>query len=250
MSTRAKYRNGLQTFFDDAQNFETVHKMAPVIYYDDFLAIGALAIPASGSAENGVDWVKKLVQTAGTPTLAGVASAAGGVLAAALDATSEKQESSLTWGDQKGLDVTKGLVWEARIKLSVLPSAAAVQAVWGVSSDWIDGPDNASEYLEFGATGNGAVLCRSQDGTTQTSAAASNAKTLTTADWAICRIDASDVTNVRFYIDGTDVTPAAGVGFAATGANAVLQPYFSVYKASGTGVGTLQVDYVKAWQTR
>ena len=35
-------------------------------------------------------------------------------------------------------------------------------------------------------------------------------------------------------------------GFAATGSGAVLQPYCSVYKASGTGVGTLAIDVIQA----
>ena len=32
---------------------------------------------------------------------------------------------------------------------------------------WIDGPDNTTDYLQFGASGNGNMLMRSQDGSTQ-----------------------------------------------------------------------------------
>lgn len=246
MSTKAHYSGGVQTFFESA-SFETVHKMSPVVYRDDFLGAGAVVIPAAGSAESGSDWVAKIVGAA-PPTVAGVADAIGGQVACTLTSASQKQDAALYWGDQLGLDATKGLVFEARIKLSVLPSAASVQAVWGVASDWIDGPDNNTCYMQFGATANGAVLVRSFDGVTTKSVA--SGVTLTTSDWAIFRIDASDITNVKFYINGAQVSADALVNFAATGTLTVLQPYFAVYKPSGTGVATLTVDSVKAWANR
>lgn len=249
MTTRSQYPGGSTgnlRFFDDV-TFETSRIMAPVDYRDDFLGAGSLVVPAAGSAESGVDWVKKIVGAA-PPTVAGVASAAGGQIACTLTNASQKQDALLYFGDQKGFDVTKGLVFEARIKLSVLPSATGVQAVWGLASDWIDGPDNNTCYLQMGASGSGAVSVRSFDGATTISAA--SGVTLTTADWIICRIDATDITNVQMYINGAGVTTAGQINFAATGTLAVLQPYFGVYKPSGTGVGTLLVDYVKIWSNR
>ena len=71
--------------------------------------------------------------------------------------------------DNLSLDVTKGLNFEARVLLSVMPSAAGVQAVWGVGSVWIDGPNNNTCFLRFGATANGAVLIQAFDGVTTTS---------------------------------------------------------------------------------
>ena len=246
MSTRAKYVAGVQSFFDDS-TFETVHKMSPLVFRDDFLGAGALVVPAAGSAESGVDWVKKIVGAA-PPTVAGVAKAVAGQMALTLTSTSEKQDAVLYWGDNEALDVTKGLVFEAKINLAVLPSAAGVQAVFGVASDWIDGPDNNTCYLQLGATANGALLIRSFDGVTQLSASAN--VTLTTADWAIVRIDATDLTDVKMFVNGNQVTSNGQINFAATGSLAVLQPYFAMYKPSGTGVGTLKVDYVKAWMNR
>lgn len=245
-NTRSRAEGARLAHFDKV-SFETVSDYAPLAYRDDFLGAGSLVIPAAGSAESGVDWVKKIVGAA-PPTVAGVANGANGQVSCALTATSEKQDAALYFGDQLNFDAAKGLVFEARVKLSVLPSAAGVQAVFGLSSAWIDGPDNASYYLEFGATANGAIKVRSQDGVTQVSSA--SGVTVLATDWHIFRIDASDVTNVRFYIDGADVTPSTAVAFAATGANAVLQPYFAVYKPSGTGVATQLVDYVKVWTNR
>jgi hypothetical protein len=246
MSTKARYRSGVQRFFD-SDTFETVHQMSPLVFRDDFLGAGAVVVPAAGSAESGADWVKKIVGAA-PPTVAGVANAIGGQVACTLTSASQKQDAALYWGDQKGLDATKGLIFEARFKLSVLPSAAGVQAYVGVGSDWIDGIDNNTCYIQVCATANGALLVRSYDGVTTVSAA--SGVTLLTTDWAIVRIDASDLTDVSIFINGVKVTTSGQINFAATGTLAVLQPLMGCYKPSGTGVATLLVDSVKAWSNR
>lgn len=245
MATKSRSSGGILRFFDDS-NHETVARFNGLAYCDDFLGAG-IAIPAAGSAESGVDWTKKIVG-AGPPTVGGVASAIGGQIACALTATSEKQDAALYWNDNKGIDVTKGAFFEARFQLTVLPSAAAVQAVVGLASNWIDGPDNNTCYLQIGATANGALLVRSFDGVTAISAAAG--VTLVTTDWAILRIDASDLTDVKMFINGAQVTTTGQINFAATGTLAVLQPYCGVYKPSGTGVATLTVDFIKSWANR
>lgn len=246
MTTTSKYVGGVLTFRDTV-SFETVSRLSPFAINDDFTGPGKLVIPAAGSAESGMDWVKKIVGAA-PPTVAGVASAIGGQVSCALTSASEKQDAGLYWGDQKGLDITKGLVFETRIRLSVLPSAAGVQAVAGVSSDWIDGPDNNTCYAQFQAAGSGLLYYRAFDGATTTST--STGVTLTTSDWATLRIDATDITDVKFFVNGAQVSANGAVNFAATGTLAVLQPYLGLYKASGSGVGTMLVDYVRAWQNR
>jgi hypothetical protein len=248
MGTKAGYIAGVQRFFDNGQSFEVVESNHPVQFIEDFLQ-ASLVIPVAGSAESGMNWVKKIVGAA-PPTVAGVGNAAGGQVACTLTAASQKQDAAIYMDDNKAFDVTKGLIYEARVQLSVLPSAAEVQMVWGLSSNWIDGPDNAAQYVQFGVLANGAILCRAKDGTTTSSAAASNARTLLNTEWAVFRIECQDVTGIRYYIDGVDVTPATAIPFAATSASAILQPYASAYKASGTGVGTLTVDSVKAWMNR
>lgn len=246
MANKGRFVAGAMQTFDDG-TFETIHRMAPLWFRDDFLGPGATVIPAAGSAENGVDWVKKIVGT-GPPTVAEVANAVGGQVACTLTATSEKQDAALYWGDKKAIDVTKGMMFECRVNLAVLPSAAAVQTVFGLASDWIDGPDNNTCYLQVGATANGALNVRSFDGTTTKSVA--SGVTVLNTDFVTVRIDATDVTDVKFFINGNQVSATGLVNFAATGTLAVLQPYFGMYKASGVGIGTLKVDYCKIWMNR
>src|SRR5579872_2115765 len=149
----------------DQSTFEVVGIDSPLYFDDDFIGGGHSAgIPAAGSPTAGYPWVKKIVGAA-PPTVALVSNGAGGQIACTLTATSEKQDAALYWNDSLSLDATKGLVWQCRAQLSVLPSAAGVQAVFGVQSAWIDGPNNAAEFLRFGATANGTILMTSFDGT-------------------------------------------------------------------------------------
>jgi hypothetical protein len=230
--------------FYDTTTHERVFAFTPIFYEEDFMGAGkSAAFPTSATV--GSDWIKKTVQTGGTPTVGAIANAAFGQVQLALDATSEKQEASLYWADKLAVDVTAGTVIEVRAKLAVLPSATGVEAVFGLSSAWVDGPDNASEYLEFGANASGVMNMRSQDGTTQ-NAIASNF-TADTTKYHVYRIDATVLTNVRYFVDGVERNTDNQIAFAATGSSAILQPYMSVYKASGTGVATLDIDYFKFW---
>ncbi|HEY8686000.1 MAG TPA: hypothetical protein VIO57_10380 [Chloroflexota bacterium] len=245
MATRSRYTGGRLDFFDSVTS-ERVQPIAPILSYDDFLG-AAVVVPAAGAPESGMLWCKKIVGAA-PPTVAGVANGIGGQVACTLTATSEKQDAVLFWNDQKGVDVTKGAIFEARIQLSVLPSAAGVQAYAGLSSTWIDGPDNNTCFMQFCATASGALLVRSFDGVTTVSAASGT--TVLATDWVTLRIDATDVTDVKYFINGAQVSTTGQVNFAATGTLAVLQPFIGCYKPSGTGVGTLTVDHVRTWMNR
>jgi hypothetical protein len=231
-------------FFDSLTD-ETIARFQAVNLDYDFTGPGH-AVPTSATV--GYDWVAKLVKTAGSPTVAPVVNQPGGVLGIAIDATSEKQEATLYANDVLNWDVTKGLTWEARLAMHVLPSAAQVEMVWGLQSAWIDGPDNAGIYVEFQALANGSVNLRIKDGTNTYSYP--SGVVLVADAFHSFRIDASDVTRLDFFIDGVRVSNGLATGFLASGASAVLQPYCSVYKASGAGVGTLYLDAIQAGMNR
>lgn len=244
-NTKGRYNGGVALQFDGATG-EIGDVAAPYEFYDDFTGPGVVP-PAAGSPAVGYSWVKKIVGAA-PPTVALVANQAGGVIRAALAANSEKEDAALYWNDSLNFDMTKGSVIDFRIAFPVLPSAAAVQMVAGFSSAWIDGPDNASFYVEFGAKANGAISMRTKDGVTTNEIA--TGQTWLASVFHQCRLDLTDVTDVGFYIDNVKMNTPGQLKFAATGANAILQPYFSMYKASGTGVGSLDIDAVRAWSVR
>jgi len=237
-----------QSEFDASTN-ETISRYTAVIIDEDFVGpshAAAGGIPTAATV--GYPWIQKTVKTGGTPTVAALANAGGGIVRCALDATSEKQEATLYAADVLNWDMTKSAIFEARISNHVVPSAAAVEMVFGLHSAWIDGPDNASFYADFQQLASGAVNFRTKDGV-QTLSNASGVVMAVDA-FHIFRIDATDPTNIRFFIDGAEVSTSKQMSFAATGANAILQPYFSVYKASGVGVGTFDLDMVQIGMNR
>jgi hypothetical protein len=93
---------------------------------------------------------------------------------------------------------------------------------------------------------------RSQDGATQNSIAAAIAGSSVALDTAFhtFRIDCNDVTDIGFYLDGNRCNARASIGYAAIGANALLQPYLSVYKTASASLGTLVLDKVDIWANR
>lgn len=233
----------------DAATFETINRYTAVTLDEDFVGPSHAAsggIPTTATV--GYPWIQKTVKTGGTPTVAAVSNYPGGLVRMALDATSEKQEATLYAADVLNWDLTKSAVIEFRVANHVVPSAAAVEMAFGFHSVWIDGPDNASFYTDFQQLASGVVNFRTKDGV-QTLANASPV-TMVVDAFHIFRIDITDPTNVRFFIDGVEVSTKGQMSFAATGANAILQPYFSVYKASGVGVGSLDVDMVQCGMNR
>jgi hypothetical protein len=232
----------------DAATYETVQRYTAVVLDEDFIGPGhatGSGIPTTATV--GYPWIQKTVKTSGSPSVSAVSNAGGGIIRLALDATSEKQEATLYAADVLNWDMTKSAVWEARVSNHVLPTGV-VEIVFGMQSAWIDGPDNASFYAEFQQLSSGAVNMRTKDGV-QTLSNTSGV-TMAVDAFHIFRIDATTPTNVRFFIDGSEVSTPGQMSFAATGANAILQPYFTVYKASGTGVGSLDVDMVQVGMNR
>lgn len=231
----------------DAATGETINRFSAVVLDEDFVGPGHTTIPSAGSPAAGYAWVQKVVKTAGTPTVGPVSNASGGIIRLALDATSEKQDTDLYANDALAWDMTKSAIFEARISNHVIPTGV-VEVVFGLQSAWIDGPDNASFYAQFQQLSSGAVNMRTKDGVQTLSKA--TGITMVVDVFHNFRIDATDPTNVRFFIDNNEVSLPKQMSFAATGANAILQPYVSVYKASGTGVGSVDVDMIQVGMNR
>lgn len=186
----------------------------------------------------------------GAATEAIVADAANGQLGLTLTSASEAQLAGIDQADQRCWVLNQGLVFEARVRLSVLPTTGVVACV-GLCTDHNAAVDSVATSIWFrldGATG-GLVTVETDDGTTETSKV-STGVTLTASDWAILRIDCSDPTSVKFYINGAQVAASTTFSVNATPTMA-LQMVARIGKESvGTPVGTMLVDYLAAWQNR
>jgi len=249
MTTKCIYKYGFAVEYDDGTQ-EFLATSAPIDFNDDFVGAGHTAsLPQFGSPVAGYPWVQKVVKTAGTPSVAAVTNGPGGQIAMALTNTSEAQEATLYQNDQRTWDSTKTLIYQARTQLTVLPSAAGVQAVFGLAGAWASGPLNIGTYIFFGCNGSGELFMYSYDGTT--TKAVDTGIALTAGVYYQFRIEIDQSGVLHFYVNGVEYTTSlAPITWAATGTPAILQLYNSVYKPSGTGVATLNLDSVEVWSPR
>ena len=238
---KGAYSGGWPITYDPVTGEVTMYD-GPIWFYDDFMGAGHTSIPTTVSS--GSNWCAKLVKTSGNPQVGDPSNV--GVILISLDATNEKQDAVLYCYDQRCYAGTNGLGYETRIQIPVMPTSGT-KCVFGMAAAWADGPNNIAAYLRFSVNGNGLLLAESYDGFTQLSVS-TGITILTPAEWHVLRIDASDVTNVKFFVDGNPVCTTTIFPFAATGVAAQLQPYASAYKASGTSVGTFLLDYVQITQ--
>lgn len=236
-STRSRYINNILTFFD-SRTHQTIKPLAPVHYMEDFL--GKDTVPPER-------WTYIDVSATGNSTPLLAADAANGVLRLPLDVTSEAQESGVTWNDQRPLVLNQGLICEMGISLQTLPTLLGI-GVWGLAGNRNAVADTVAESIWFRVDGTGVVTVESDDTTNERSVIATGV-TFTAGQKRIFRIDCSIITNIKFYIDGVNV--AAGTTFdMGTVATLALQPYVHLAKASGAGLGVIDVDYIQVWQHR
>jgi hypothetical protein len=218
---------------------QSMYPYAPVFVREDFL--GQALDTTNGPFA---------YRDTGAATEAIVADAANGVLALTLTSANEAQLAGIDQADQLTWVLNQNLVFEARVRASVLPTTGTVVCI-GLCDNHNAAVDTVAKSLWFrldGATG-GLITVESDDGTTETTKV-STGVTLTTADWVILRIDCSDPTSVKFFINGEQVAATTTFNANAT-PTAPLQMVARIGKeAIGTSVGTLQVDYLQAWQNR
>jgi len=245
--TACKYNwqgTGKQVFYDNS-TFETLHAQFPIYFYDDFLGAD-LVIPAFGSDESGCKWVYKDVSAAGSPTCAVKADTVNGVVELDLDNQAEIQTVELNFDDQLVFSWAQGLIFEARVTMSVLPTGAAARGVFGVGSAHVTGGN--AHRMGFEILTAGTINAEEDDAVTDTSA--DTGITAVASTYNIFRIDATTKTNVKFYIDGVRVCASTTFNNASSTANSKCQPYFGVVKTADAAQATMLVDYVKIWQNR
>ena len=179
---------------------------------------------------------------------------ANGVVSLALDSDSNAEDALIFHGNERSFNLKAGLIFEARVKVSVLPTLTA-ELVIGMAGDHNLSKDTITEAAWFKMDGSGAALAETDD-TTNNNDDIATGVTATAAQWKIYRIDFTDLSNVQFFIDGVYVaSPGSGTATTfdmsnLTDGEAVMQPYIGIDKGSDTGVGTVKVDFVRIWGNR
>jgi len=231
---------GRQVFYDGS-TFETLMTGFPVQYIEDFLGV------AGGGPFDGT--TKWNVVDVGTATEAIVADSSNGQFLLHLAADNEAEDAVLYHGDNKTFDIGNGLIFEARVNMAVSPGTG-VCAVFGMCGDHNLDKDTVTEaaWFRFDAS----LVCKVEtDDTTNNNDDIATGHTAVAGTYDIYRIDFTDLTDVKFYINGTRV--ASGTTFDMSNLTAgeqQMQPYFSLDKTSGTGLGDINIDYVKIFSNR
>lgn len=205
-------------------------------WFDDFLGSGI----GDGGSVAGMRWTKQDTSAAGAPTWGLVANTHGGEFNMILASTNEAESLTLYFGDQLIFDATKKTVIQFRVKVTTITSAQRV--VFGLASARNATLDNIVVNGWFRLEANMNVLVETDDGTTD------NDDNDTTVDavagtYAIYEIDLSKLANVKFRVNGVDVTPETMDLSALT--TQTLQPFVEIQKDSGTGVPGITLDW--AW---
>ncbi len=225
------------------ESSETLMRLSPVQVVDDFVGSSLLSI-AEFSTASTQNWKKS---TIGVATVASKADLACGAIEGALTSASAEQNAAIHRANQRNLDVTKKLVTEFRFRFTAVPTTGSKFFI-GLAADHNKVAQSMTQIIGFSADGSGLLYADCDDATTDSQA--TTATTLTANEWVIGRIEFYDTTNVKFFLDGSRVASGTTFAFAATGADAVLQEYASLYKASDTPVGTFEVDYFKTFFER
>ena len=152
-------------------------------------------------------------------------------------------------GDDCCISPTKKPIFEARVAITTASPNAAETLIIGLVSARNDTVASIADHCMFKWTGaNNNILIDTDDGTTDTS------DQDTTSDWVSgtyykFKIDMSDLTDVKFFIDGERQLRSTTFDVSAMAASDYLQPIVEIQKASGTTVPQVDIDYISVlWE--
>jgi hypothetical protein len=218
-------------------------------FFDDFIG-GAGTFPTSD--DPATPWLITDTSSAGTPTYTngvdhGTVGGACGVAALTLDSgQTEVQNVCLSFGDCLTFDINDRLIFECRLKQGQATLDSNSSFAFGLTGDRNDAIDSVAQHMLFRIIGSNAVVCESDDGTTDLDDKVTG-QTLTNA-YKYFKIDAQTLTNVKFYMtDGNSrlVRVCPTVTFDMSAYSGALQPFFQLQKASDSNGDAVSIDYVK-----
>ena len=181
----------------------------------------------------------------------------GGILTYHLHVTGETEEAGIYSRDSKDFNLDKGVIFECRLAVHVAPTVGGEFLIgfqndnYGTGSNRILNADETAIYSAFGfyaTLGSGLTAAIRTDDSVNASGIISSATTVVLDAYHIYRIDCTDVTSVKFYIDGVRVAPTTTF-VMSQGSNVMVQPIVMAQKnGADAGLGDIYVDYIKMWQ--
>lgn len=185
-------------------------------------------------------WTIKDTSAAGAPTYL-CATEDGGKASLTMASTSEAEILTLYQNDVLIYDLAQlqHLWWIA--KVSGLDAVTTL--VMGAASAQNDTADSVSVNAWFrmeGSASTSLVVCETDDGTTDTDDKATGVSLSTTYKKFLIDFTGG-LSNIRFYIDGSPVATSQTFSLAGVTSGQNVQPFVQLQKASGTGVGAIDI---------
>lgn len=220
--------------------------------FDDFQGNSDLPKTGDTVVNAASPWYVDDQSAAGSPTIGNRADADNGQLELTLAATDEAENLTLYFKDEQTIDSDSGPVLVARVMVNTLPSAADEIIVLGFATAQNDDEDATTNNAWFKLDAGANLLVESDDNSTNDD----DNDTLVdiTADaWYEFKIDCSVPTDCDFFYRSTlggDWTEVLSATAFSIGADASVQPYLQVQKASGAGQPSVYVDFVHLFWKR
>ena len=222
---------------------ETFHIDAPIYMKEDFQ--GADIVDDGTSP-----WKFAQVSAAGADGTGAVkTNLVGGVYEMAIaSASDEVAVVELSYGnatgDLNGYDVTKGVIFEVRFRLTdATPVPDNTDVLLGLADFYAADPDDMATMAWFRMVSTAAVVVETDDAVTDTDDTATGVSVVQN-QWYIGRIELLDLNDVRFYLDNVRVGSATKHRMAAMTSAKIVQPYIAMHRASGTVKPNIEIDYV------
>jgi hypothetical protein len=217
--------------------------------FEDFM--GATIIPANGALDAAQGpWAVKDTSAAGSPALAIKGDADDGQFEMTLASTSEAENLDLYWNDEQNIDTDRGPVMIVRLQVAVAVSAG--KFVFGFASARNDTLDSIANNAWFLLPGTMDLNVESDDATTDDDDNDTGVD-LVAGTWYDFKVDCSVPTDCDFFYRSTlggDWTELLSTTPFSLGADAQVQPYFQLQKASGTSVPSVLIDFVEVYWKR
>ena len=186
-----------------------------------------------------------------------------GVFRLAHTAADEVQANLLSLGGTNAISPTKEVIFEARVKVNlntdstfstdsvyeVIVGMATAGSAVSVSAGAFDGfADNVGFRLGGGAQATNSIFLESDDGTTDNDDKDSGID-FTSGTYHTYKIDMTDISNVKFYVDGVSANNGNTFDMSAIAATDYLEP-FILFARTNSGATpdrahSLDIDYVK-----
>ena len=198
----------------------------------------------------------------GTPQTGDFIDAPDGVFRLAHTAVDEAQSNLLSLGGTNAISPTKEVIFEARVKVNlatdsafdassvyeVIVGMATAGSAVSASAAAFDGfADNVGFRLGGGAQSTNSIFLESDDGTTDNDDKDSGID-FTSGTYHTYKIDMTDISNVKFYVDGVSANNGNTFDMSAIAATDYLEPYILFARTSDGGTErahSLDIDYVK-----